>query len=130
MFFILQNLLSLLFYHLLALQYFLNQSLTFQTALDATTPLLSFGLGLGSRPVASTSFEPGDRLALYTDGLYEMRDPGGREYGRKRLLRALARRRGTINEVTTGTMEATRRHAGGRPTDDDLTLLVAEFHHD
>ncbi len=97
--------------------------------LDATTPLLSFGLGLGSRPVASTPFEPGDRLALYTDGLYEMRDPGGREYGRQRLLRALARRRGTIAEVTAGTMEAARRHAGGRPTDDDLTLLVAEFHH-
>jgi sigma-B regulation protein RsbU (phosphoserine phosphatase) len=96
--------------------------------LDATTPLLSFGLGLGSQPVASTSFQPGDRLALYTDGLYEMRDPGGREYGRERLLRALARRRGSIVEVTASTMEVARRHAGGRPTDDDLTLLMAEFH--
>jgi sigma-B regulation protein RsbU (phosphoserine phosphatase) len=96
--------------------------------LDATTPLLSFGLGLGSQPIASAPFEPGDRLALYTDGLYEMRDPGGREYGRERLLRALARRRGTIAEVTESTMDVARRHAGGRPTDDDLTLLVAEFH--
>jgi len=96
--------------------------------LDATTPLLSFGLGLGSQPVASAPFEPGDRIALYTDGLYEMRDPGGREYGRQRLLRALARHRGSIAEVTDGTMEVARKHAGGRPTDDDLTLLVAEFH--
>lgn len=96
--------------------------------LDATTPLLSFGLGLGSQPIASAPFEPGDRLALYTDGLYEMRDPGGREYGRERLLRALARRRGTIAEVTESTMDMARRHAGGRPTDDDLTLMVAEFH--
>ncbi|HET6277832.1 MAG TPA: SpoIIE family protein phosphatase [Candidatus Polarisedimenticolia bacterium] len=96
--------------------------------LDATTPLLSFGLGLGAQPVASTPFQPGDRLALYTDGLYEMRDPGGREYGRERLLRALARRRGSIVEVTASTMEVARRHAGGRPTDDDLTLLMAEFH--
>lgn len=95
--------------------------------LDATTPLLSFGLGLGSQPVASAPFEPGDRIALYTDGLYEMRDPGGRQYGRERLLRALARRRGTIAEVTESTMEVARRHAAGRPTDDDLTLLVAEF---
>jgi sigma-B regulation protein RsbU (phosphoserine phosphatase) len=98
--------------------------------LDATTPLLSFGLGLGARPVAAVPFEPGERLALYTDGLYEMRDPAGEEYGRERLQGALPRRRGSISEVAAGTMEVARRHAGGRPDDDDLTLLLAEFHRD
>ena len=98
--------------------------------LDATTPLLSFGLGLGATPTATIPFEPGDRLVFLSDGLYEVRSPGGEEYGRERLQRAIARRKGTIEAVVAGTMEAARRHARGRPPDDDQTLLVAEFGRD
>ncbi len=94
--------------------------------LDATTPLLSHGLGLGRQPVATVPFEPGDRLALYTDGMYEISDPAGNQYGRERLLKAMSSHRGSIEEVVAHSLEVSRKHAGGRPSDDDLTLLVAE----
>jgi serine phosphatase RsbU (regulator of sigma subunit) len=95
--------------------------------LGASTPLLSYGIGLHEDAEATVPFAPGDRLALYTDGLYEIRDPEGNEYGRDRLLRGLAGRAGAIEEIVTATMDEASRHAAGRPPDDDLTLLLAEF---
>jgi serine phosphatase RsbU (regulator of sigma subunit) len=56
-----------------------------------------------------------------------VRDPAGNEYGRERLLRELAADRGRIEPMTEQVMEAARAHAGGRPPEDDLTLLLAEF---
>ena len=95
--------------------------------LGATTPLLSYGLGLVPRPAVTVPFGPGDRLALYSDGLYELRDPGGNDYGRERLCREISAHRGGIVEVVEGVMRGVQDHAGGRPPEDDLTLLIAEF---
>lgn len=95
--------------------------------LGATTPLLSYGIPMDAEPEASVPFGPGERLALYSDGLYEVRDPAGNELGREKLLADLASRRGPIEPIVETVMGAARRHAGGRPPDDDLTLLVTEF---
>jgi len=95
--------------------------------LGASTPLLSFGLGIEPRPALTVPFAPGDRLALYSDGLYEVRDPAGNEFGRDRLLRSLAAARGPIEGAVETVMQETRAHAGGRPNDDDLTLLISGF---
>ncbi len=95
--------------------------------LSATTPLLSFGFDLAPTPTVTVPFRPGERIALYTDGLYETLDPAGSDFGRERLLQALLEHRGPIEEVVTSVDEAVRSHAGGRPPDDDMTLLIAEF---
>ena len=94
--------------------------------LPATTPLLSYGIGLGPQPNATVPFVPGDRLAIYSDGLYEVRDPSGNEFGRDRLVRVLTEGRGSIEQAVESAMEQTRKHAGGRPPEDDLTLLLVE----
>jgi sigma-B regulation protein RsbU (phosphoserine phosphatase) len=95
--------------------------------LGATTPLLAFGLKLSADPAATVPFGPGQRLALYSDGLYEVRDPAGKEFGRDRLIRSIAARTGSIDGAVESVMDETRLHAAGRPPDDDLTLLLAEF---
>jgi phosphoserine phosphatase RsbU/P len=94
--------------------------------LTATTPLLSFGIGLGKKPTATTPFVPGDRLAVYSDGVYEVRDPSGNEFGRERLNKVLTEGKGAIEKVVQSITEVTDRHAAGRPPEDDLTLLVLE----
>ncbi len=99
-------------------------------ALDATTPLLSFGLGVSPDPARSVTFRPGERLALYTDGLYEVRDPSGNEFGRDRLVQTFIEGRGSIEHVAEAAMKTVRQHAGGRPPGDDLTMLIAEFGQD
>jgi len=95
--------------------------------LEATTPLLSFGIGVAKDPVRGRPFGPGERLALYSDGLYEVRDPAGNEYGRERLLERLAASSGPPVAIAASVLEETTRHAAGRPPEDDLTFLVAEF---
>ena len=95
--------------------------------LSATTTLLSHGIGLSKQPVESVPFLPGERLALYSDGLYEVRDSAGHEYGRERLLQRLAVRRGRLEEVARDLLQQAGTHAGGRPPEDDLTVLLAEF---
>ncbi|HKB07804.1 MAG TPA: SpoIIE family protein phosphatase [Candidatus Polarisedimenticolia bacterium] len=94
--------------------------------LAATTPLLSHGIGLSKNPTAIAPFAPGERLAIYSDGLYEVRDPSGNEFGRDRLLQVLTGGKGAIEDVVQSAMKQTDRHAGGRPPEDDLTLLVLE----
>jgi phosphoserine phosphatase RsbU/P len=93
----------------------------------ATTPLLSHGIGLSKDPEQCHPFGPGDRLVLYSDGLYEVRDPSGKEYGRERLLEDMAVRRGRIEELVESVMRGASKHAGGRPQEDDLTILAAEY---
>src|SRR5207249_2667823 len=76
--------------------------------LPATTPLLSYGIGLGPQPNATVPFTTGDRLAIYSDGLYEVRDPSGNEFGRERLVRVLTEGRGSIEQIVESAMQQTK----------------------
>jgi sigma-B regulation protein RsbU (phosphoserine phosphatase) len=96
--------------------------------LHATTPLLSFGLELSKEPVRTHAFRPGDRLALYSDGMYEVRDPAGEEFGRERFTdTVVAAGPERLDQSVRRLVDQAVRHAGGRPPEDDLTLLLAEF---
>jgi serine phosphatase RsbU (regulator of sigma subunit) len=72
-------------------------------------------------------FGPGQRLAVYSDGVYEVRDPSGAEWGREPLVEVIQWAKGSIEEIARRILERSRTHAGGRPPQDDLTLLLAEF---
>ncbi|MGY1625120.1 PP2C family protein-serine/threonine phosphatase [Geodermatophilus sp. SYSU D00965] len=90
---------------------------------------LPFGLGTGELAVAEVALQPGDWLALYTDGVTEARDAAGRWFGEQRLVEFLTR------EVAAGQSppETARRlvhalldHQDGL-LQDDASILLARW---
>lgn len=70
--------------------------------------------------------DPGDLLALYTDGITESADATGDLYGRERLARLLVRERDrgrSASAICDRILRVTRRFRPGAP-DDDSTVLV------
>ena len=72
--------------------------------------------------------DPGDFLALYTDGLTEAQNRAGEEYGADRLaahLAGLARQPGlTARDLTTACVRDLAVFRGGAPASDDLTIMI------
>jgi serine phosphatase RsbU (regulator of sigma subunit) len=68
----------------------------------------------------------GDLLVLYTDGVTEATDPGGREFGEERLIDLLTLHRSRnfqdLIPIVLGELE---KWTGGGPPHDDLTLVLA-----
>ena len=69
--------------------------------------------------------DPGDLIVLYSDGVSEATDPAGNELGRDALM-ALARERDPSAAETFGLqlVEAVTAFRGGRPPEDDETIIV------
>jgi len=76
----------------------------------------------GSCPIA-----PGDAALLFTDGVFEVRNQAGEEWGLERLRAEVARRRGqAIGELLPAVVAEARRHADGGQFDDDVCLVALE----
>ena len=74
-----------------------------------------------------TSLQPGDRLALYTDGLTDLLGPGGDTYGRERLKALLqANGRQTAGAVCEAVFSDLAAFQGSAEQYDDMTLLIVE----
>ncbi len=90
-------------------------------------------LGAGHTPTTRTvqrQIQGGDVLVWYTDGLVECLDPDGKQFGDRRmqrLLRKLDPARLDPAAVHAAVAAAAAAHRGGRPHDDDMTLLVANL---
>ena len=69
--------------------------------------------------------EPGDTLLACTDGLVECRNPREEEFGSRRLSAVAGSvASGPAGQRLFSTLGAVLDFAGGRPLDDDLTLMV------
>lgn len=89
-----------------------------------------------SLPVGSTLFDPVQverplpadaTIVLYSDGLIEATDASGEPFGYERLAGLLAESsRIGGGELAAAVLGALDRHVGGRPLEDDLTLVVVE----
>ena len=77
-------------------------------------------------PIVEYQLEPGDLLALYTDGITEAHDGDGQEFGEDRLIASLRRHRGQPCQQAVHAI--TEEVRGVNPTDqhDDITLIVAK----
>jgi serine phosphatase RsbU (regulator of sigma subunit)/catechol 2,3-dioxygenase-like lactoylglutathione lyase family enzyme len=77
-------------------------------------------------PTAEYQLEPGDLLALYTDGITEAQNGDGAEFGEEHLINSLRRHR---SQPCQQAVEAiTEEVRGVNPTDqhDDITLILAK----
>ena len=74
-----------------------------------------------------TTFDPGDTLLIYSDGMPEALDAGGQIYGMDRFEH-IARKyvRAGAGEICAKLLEDVARHQGETPAHDDVTLLVAQ----
>ncbi len=88
-------------------------------------------LGFAADHVYRTVAHPlaaGDRVLLFTDGLFEARNPAGEEFGLPRLASAaLARRSLATPPLVEGIVEEVRLFAHPHEFDDDICLVAAEL---
>lgn len=92
-----------------------------------TVPTFPLGIQPGAEyPTRRLSLAAGDRLLVYSDGLSETEGPEGLAYGTsavQRILRDAAGPEEAADRILAD-MEAFR---GGRPVEDDVSLVVAEI---
>jgi serine phosphatase RsbU (regulator of sigma subunit) len=92
----------------------------------------SSGLPLGILDGASysesvTKMEPGEVLALFTDGLTEAEDSEEEEFGVERVAKvAKGLTKPTAEKLCDAILRAVEAHTGGESLHDDATLLVVE----
>ena len=93
----------------------------------ATGLFLSPLLPRGRQEVEQLTLQRGDRLLVFSDGVYEARDPADQELGRPRLASLLEETRSlTAPAALDHLLRAVHGHAAGRPLGDDTTLLLIE----
>jgi len=100
---------------------------------DGRVELLEHGgLLLGVFPeatyeVASVELDPGDVLALYTDGVTEASNPDGDMFSEERLVENLVlHREASAPELHRRLLAEVQRFQAGNPPDDDLTLVLVK----
>jgi serine phosphatase RsbU (regulator of sigma subunit) len=77
----------------------------------------------------STRVAPGDVLVTFTDGLFEAMNENGEEFGRDRLIEAIANRSNhEIEPLLDGVLSEVLEFAGGNEFDDDVCVLGVEVH--
>jgi phosphoserine phosphatase RsbU/P len=95
---------------------------------EGVTQLSAGGRILGfnqSEYAAETiQLQTGDRLVFYTDGITEIRNPQGEEFGLSRLIESVARHHTLpATELKQELLSSARRHGNGR-FEDDATVIV------
>jgi phosphoserine phosphatase RsbU/P len=103
----------------------------YRVARDGTVSrLLMGGLALGildgvSYEVGEVTLEPGDVVAMVTDGVTEANSPDEREFGDERVCQALRiLSGGSASDILEGLIAAVHQWAGGVGSGDDLTALI------
>lgn len=87
------------------------------------------GAGIGIPFEEETvSFNPGDRLIVYTDGLSEYESPSGEQFGAPRLESCIL---GNVSEASSGLLDCIYKEmltfGDNQPLQDDVTLCCLEF---
>ena len=72
--------------------------------------------------------QPGDKILLYTDGIYEWENPHSQQFGRGKLSRVLEKyRKLPIDTLVNHLVEDVKNFTKGTPAEDDITILGFEY---
>src|SRR5262245_58186818 len=78
-------------------------------------------------PTVVWRLEPGDRLVMFTDGIYQARSCAGEEFGRERLQQLLAGLTGApLAEAIAEVVCRAAEHREGADFEDDFTIVGVE----
>lgn len=69
--------------------------------------------------------QPGDRLLLFSDGMYEQRSPTGEQFGQQRIIDLLSKS-DAVDKDVSGLFDAVQRFACTDMLDDDATAASIE----
>ncbi len=72
----------------------------------------------------SRTLEPGETVVLFTDGVSEAMNHESELYGMDRLREFISKNSADVEELGKAIREDVRKHADGRPQNDDITLMV------
>jgi len=79
-------------------------------------------------PSDEISLEPGDVLALLTDGIVEAENPGQEFFGVERTITYIREHRGeSASEIVNGLYRAVRKFSDGMPQSDDVTAVICKI---
>lgn len=93
------------------------------------------GIGIGDPAMFDSAIddvcvplEPGDLLLAFTDGLSEARNDHGEEFGIDRIMETVVLTKPlSAAAVVEALQQRVQRFSGGRPFEDDLTILAAQL---
>jgi sigma-B regulation protein RsbU (phosphoserine phosphatase) len=87
-------------------------------------------LGLFERtdyPTCRCPLAPGDLVFLYTDGIYEVTNENGEEFGQARLLEAARRRvQSPAESLFTDLLAEVQKYSASSEFEDDVCLVAVE----
>jgi serine phosphatase RsbU (regulator of sigma subunit) len=76
-------------------------------------------------PAKQLALEPGDVLALISDGIYEFMAADGGQFGEERVARVVqAHAQGSMEELGRRLLEDVFDFAAGAPQTDDMTMVL------
>jgi phosphoserine phosphatase RsbU/P len=74
--------------------------------------------------VVSRTLEPGETVVIVTDGVDEAMNPQGQLYTKRRVVEFVSRSGPHATELVQSLLADVRRHAAGRPQNDDITIMA------
>ena len=90
-------------------------------------PLAAMPMRRLEEPAVRLELEPGDILAVVSDGIFEYRNAAGELFGERRVLEVLRRHhRGSMAGLAERLFAAVEQFAQGAPQEDDMTVVLAK----
>jgi sigma-B regulation protein RsbU (phosphoserine phosphatase) len=91
-------------------------------------PAMPIGIGDGVYPETVVTLRPGDRLFMYSDGVFETMNARREPFGKARMQAVFdSRREHSLQDNTLALWHQLEQWCGEAPIKDDVSLLAVEF---